>query len=237
MLHAAQGHVLNRIATAQQAHVPNPPLFRTVSKLYERGGLWEFYKGLRWNMMSSCGKAATRWTLTGSLYHGVELFVPRSLRNCWFWNDAVAVGVSAAVIETTFVLTPLESFRTLEMTTTSQDHRKAVGDSTRHRGLFRTITAGWDRVFFRQLTSWVAYLVGYDVVKSWVIGKNPQEASADKRPSATLPQKVAVGVGTACVASLFTTPLDMLRTQAQMAGSSSVGGSLSSQYVHVVTSE
>ena len=216
------GHVLNRIATAQQAQIPNAPFLATARQLVAAGGPRELYKGLRWNLLSSCCKAGTRWTLTASLYHAADTFVPPPLRSQWFWSDSVAVAVAAALVETTFVLTPLESLRTLEMTTSLSKHRQVVRDSINGRGLLKTLTAGWDRVFVRQLTSWVSYLVAYDQIKAVIIG-NPTPSSDPSKvvphtPSkpATFAQKAAVGIGTGAIACVFTTPLDMLRTQAQM---------------------
>ena len=211
------GHVFNRIATAQQAQIPHPSFAKTVKTLYSTGGIKEFYKGLRWNLLSSCAKAGTRWTLTSSLYHAVESYVPSDVRDNAFWSDAVAVGFSAAFVETTFVLTPMESFRTLEMTTALQKHKQAVSETSKKQGMIRTLLKGWDRVFVRQLTSWVTYLVAYDKVKTLVLG-NPDDNKP--RGQASLVQKAAVGVGTGAVACVLTTPLDMLRTQTQMEGAS-----------------
>ena len=50
--------------------------------------------------------------------------MPKPVRDYWCWSDAVAVGFTAALVETTFVLTPLESFRTLEMTTSLEKHKE-----------------------------------------------------------------------------------------------------------------
>ena len=213
------GHVFTRIATEQQARPPriqdctqsSRPMtsfhpLSTGRQLYVSGGLKELYLGLRWNVFSSCGKAVSRWSLTNLLYTGYDQHVPRYFQDNYPWITAPAIGFMAAFLETTFILCPLESMRTKEMTSSlAAEHAQAESSS-----LVGKLTRGWDRVFTRQLAAWISYLTAYDVIRNFAIS----HLKDDDAPT-PFHIKALVGIATGATSCCVTTPIDMLRTQVQ----------------------
>ena len=215
------GHVFTRIATEQQARPPGfqdatrssrpIPSFDPLStgrQLYVRGGFRELYLGLRWNVLSSCGKAVSRWSLANLLYTAYDEHVPRRFQDRYPWIAAPMIGFTAALFETTFILCPLESLRTREMTSALASTRAPVDSLS----LIGKLTRGWDRVFTRQVASWISYLTAYDVIKGILI---PAAKDGENAAPTPLEVKALVGIATGATTCCVTTPFDMLRTQVQ----------------------
>ena len=218
------GHVFTRIATEQQARPPVQDAAGTVRpttsfyplltgrRLYAHGGFNELYLGLRWNILSSCGKAVSRWSLVNVLYTAYHENVPTQVRKRYPWIAAPTIGFTAAFLETTFILCPLESMRTKAMTSAlaANPRMHARTDSL---SLVGKLTSGWDRVFTRQVVAWITYLTAYDAIKGIVISTTKD---GDNPAPTPLYIKAIIGVATGATSCCVTTPIDMLRTQVKI---------------------
>lgn len=196
------GHPLNRIATAQQASPGVGTFIKTIRYLHGMNGFREFYCGLRWNMASASCKGATRWGINNQLFSVFEQ-IPKNIQDQFKSIVPVSVGLSAAAIETTMYLCPLESLKTREMT---QGH-KHVWKVVKQEGpciFFR----GWNRLYYRQAISWGTYLCVYDALRARLLDYK------QGKPVTQL-EKTVMNAATGTIACLLTTPFDMLRTQIQ----------------------
>lgn len=186
------GHVLNRIATAQEANPELGSFGKTVLFLKKKGGLGEFYKGLRWNLVQGCYKGATRWGLNNMLFHYWERMLPNS------WIVPVAVALSSAFTEAT-VLCAFESLKTKEMT-----GARVTLDTVRNHRLMH----GWKPLFYRQALVGTNYLLVYDKARAVLL------AWKENKPVNTL-EKMGLSAFTGFTACLLNTPFDMWRAQRQ----------------------
>ena len=100
------GHVLNRIATEQQAHPERGGVLQTIKYLYGKNGVAEFYKGLNWNIAMGCCKGARRWGLNNALFEIFGKCVPKQIQEKHRWIIPTAVGIGGSAFETTVYLCP-----------------------------------------------------------------------------------------------------------------------------------
>jgi len=195
------GHILTRIATQQQAN-PQFTFMQSIKSIHSKGGIPEFYKGLRWNLLIGVMKGASRWGLNNSLYRfyttnfGNSSLVP------------VMVGVTGAAIETTLILCPFESLRTREMTTFWKEGKVNMWHTITKIDGVKIFFRGWDSILLRQVVTWVTYLVVYDQCRNIAL------KSKGSMPLTWI-DKILVGSATGFVACLLNTPFDMFKTQVQ----------------------
>eukprot|EP01130_Rhizamoeba_saxonica_P012000 TRINITY_DN5019_c0_g1_i1.p1 TRINITY_DN5019_c0_g1~~TRINITY_DN5019_c0_g1_i1.p1 ORF type:complete len:286 (+),score=28.87 TRINITY_DN5019_c0_g1_i1:31-888(+) len=193
------GHIATRVATEQQAN-PSYSVLKSIKNIYVKQGFLGYYQGLRWNIVMGFLKGASRWGLNNTLYNFFTPMFEKESRLV-----PVAVAVTGAFIETTLILCPFESLRTLDMTT-SPGIKLDLWDKIRQEKL-RVFFRGWNRIFFRQIVTWVTYLSVYDIIRQKIM-----KYRGDKINSY---DKVFVGMATGATASILNTPLDMLKTQIQ----------------------
>ncbi len=202
------GHVLDRIKVQQEAHPQCKTAKSALDAVLREDGWRGIYTGLRWNVSLSALKGAFGWSIHNFCNRTVTALYPQE--NALFPSlpFTILVGVSSAFIEASLILCPLERLKTVEMTYRSNTQLK-IGDLVR-RGGWRFIYRGWNQVMLRQSCSWLTYLIAYQQLRQPLLNYNAQQPLS-------LKQKVLLGSVTGSIVACLNAPLDLLKTQAQMA--------------------
>eukprot|EP00667_Euglena_gracilis_P018703 EG_transcript_19913 len=212
------GHILDRLKIEQQSNPRLQHLHAACSSILGRGGLPELYRGLQWNLAQGSLKSASRWTLNAGCFQGCEVALGSRFRKEHPSAFSAAVGCTAAFLDTTLMVCPLESLKVRDMTTHWVGGRSRMWWVLREEGL-GLLFRGWPRVFGKQVLSWCAYLVGYQQFKTLAEWYNQETVGGRTiRHPIPLHHKVAVASATGMLSTAIHTPMDMLKTQAQMAG-------------------
>lgn len=199
------GHILDRIKTHQQAH-PRTSGYKAMRTIYNLKGIPGFYTGIRWNLITHCGKAGFRWLAMKELDEFCYYALPKDLVKKYPALQKTALAISVSVIESSLLVCPAESFKTKEMTQANATSFK-VFQWIKHHG-FKTMYEGWDAVLFRQAISWSSFLVSYDIV-------NRSTLEYTGQLKLNLIQQFFVGAMAGAINVACTTPIDTVKTQMQ----------------------
>lgn len=197
------GHALDAIKTRQQTSACT--IFQASTSLYQKGGVREFYKGLRWNLALAPAKNACRWLLLDSLnkfYSGVlpkSLFDKVPVLQSLFVSATLAAGESIPICF-------LEKLKTWEMTNKGLSTPLQM---LKIEGLSKLMD-GWNVVYFKQLISWTSYLVAYQQINKWAVRHNGEQ-------SLSIGGEMLVGASAGAINVFVTSPLDTIKTQIQKA--------------------
>jgi hypothetical protein len=207
---ATFGHLLDRLRVEQEIS-PELSMKNALSGVWKKGKWEGLYRGFRWNIASSALKGGFGWSIFNLSNRGISIcFPPKDPKRPSFLFSTL-VGTSAAFIETSAILSPLERLKTVSMT----DHvRLKVLERVQKEGL-RFFYKGWTSVMVRQTGSWAAYLNVYQFLRQSLLTSNEDQPLS-------LQQKLILGGATGSLVATMTTPLDLLKTHAQKANTSSL---------------
>eukprot|EP01012_Entosiphon_sulcatum_P015810 TRINITY_DN2077_c0_g1_i1.p1 TRINITY_DN2077_c0_g1~~TRINITY_DN2077_c0_g1_i1.p1 ORF type:complete len:326 (+),score=30.83 TRINITY_DN2077_c0_g1_i1:47-979(+) len=215
------GHILDRIKTEQQCNPAASTVRSTAREIWRRGGLSDLYLGLRWNLLQGALKGSSRWGINNWCHAVVTAVTPEGLSKTHPSFFSGLVACTAAVTETTVLICPLESLKTLEMTI-----QRKPGTSASSLVLQRLqadgsalLFRGWARTLLKQTVSWFAYLVGYGKFKEIAENANTKLMPDGTHVLQPIPwhHKAMVGAATGMMSAAIHTPVEMLKTQAQKA--------------------
>ena len=145
------GHVLDRIKIEQQSNLSLRTFRQTTTSLVNKGGVRELYRGIHWNVVQGSLKAATRWGLNGACFKGCEALLGPQFRHTNPGAFSGLVGFSAAFLDTTLFVCPLESIKVRDMTS-GWKGRSHMLEVVKEEG-FGLLFRGWSRVFMKQVAS------------------------------------------------------------------------------------
>lgn len=199
------GHILDRIKTTQQAFPGRFSALGATKHIYNHNGLLGFYTGLRWNLLTHCGKAAFRWAVMSHMSEFWTKIIPHQIHTQYPSLQSTLLGLSVGIVEATFLVCPAELIKTKEMTN-SLAHFNFV-PYVRTVGLKRLFD-GVDVVILRQVMSWCSFLFAYEKTNQFALRWN------EGNKLNLIPQ-FGVGAAAGGINVLLTTPFDAIKTQVQ----------------------
>jgi Mitochondrial carrier protein len=202
------GHLLDRIKVQQEALPHLNTTQKAVKSLLETNtSSWSvMYRGLRWNMALGVLKGAFGWTIHNFCNRQATLILPQKNPLLPSMPFTALVGCTTAIVESTFILCPLDRLKTFEMTDKSQQKSNIV-DAIKKGGV-RFVYRGWNLMTLRQGISWVSYLETYQTLRKRMLKQEPTH-------SLSVAQKILLGCGTGSIAACLNAPVDLIKTQAQ----------------------
>lgn len=195
-------HPLDTLKTRMQAAPGEANLWQIAKRVVQLQGVRGFYSGFFPNAVRVMSKQAYRYPMM----FGFKRVYRQTLPAEWV---TLATAVTIANFET-FIICPLERMKVYLMT--AEHKEKGVAEFfKKHRGhVFQEMTRGLSAVYFRQMTSWVTFLVTDDKVRDW---ERERIQSGKLPPLSQLKVSVIVGV----INTVVILPLDGAKTRFQQA--------------------
>lgn len=202
-------HPLDVIKTHRQV---KPCYFAShiAREIYSESGIRGFYKGVTPNGLRVSIKQAYRFPLMLYMPSFFKRYLPGEVLEKYPTSPKVFTGFSIACLETG-VVGPLERMKVWLITKEKKQTLRSLFVSENGGSLTRTLGAGINAVFARQVVSWVSFLAANAKFAEWERQKYPDR----KQMSYFSLMKVGLEVGvvnTACVM-----PFDTAKTLLQKA--------------------
>lgn len=201
---ATFGHIFDRIKVQQQSNPNLPSIRATVQQMQKMGGIKEFYKGMEWSLLSAA-KGTSKWGGYTGFYQLYEKIFPVKMQEQYPSLVSASVGVSSALVNTTFVHCPLDNLKTRKMT--AQSSSETLKRALQNEGI-SFFFKGWKQTLMKQSLSASTHLTIFEKCKQ-------EMQKYNNGVPATLAQKILVTSATASLSCLLLTPFDMMKTQAQ----------------------
>ncbi len=198
------GHILDRIKVHCEKQGTTASIMKNARDIFAQGGVKAFYKGLRWNLFLSAFKGSHGWVINNLSNRFVSLFIKESERKSLLYPASVSLVTAA--IEGTFVITPVERMKTIEMT--SEKSVLSTLTYFKKHGL-PFFFVGLPSVVFRQSVTWTSYLCFYDRYKAMVENYKSFQCIS-------LVDKIGVAALTGASVCLVNSPIDFYKTHKQM---------------------
>lgn len=205
---ATLGHLIDRLMVQQQAFLENRSIRESFKSIYRVEGKKGFYKGFKWSVFSSAIKGAGGWTLLNTCNKGLNFVFPHKDTNNPSHQFNIILATTTAIAEATLLLCPFERLKVVEMTTLTRIRTLKIACDGGLKFFYR----GWSVMTVQKSLSWFSYLTFYQHHRRYLFNEG------DNRPL-TPKEKIALGFGTGCFIALFSTPLDLVKTQVQKHGS------------------
>lgn len=198
------GHLVDRLMVQQQAFPAIRSILESFRSIYHNEGKSGFYKGFRWNVLSSAAKGAGGWTILNTCSNGLSFIFPQKNSSDPSFQFNALLASNTAIIETTLLLGPFERLKIVEMTALERLQTLKMARDGGRKFIYR----GWSVMVVQKSLSWLSYLTFYQHHRRYFFN------GEDERSLSTS-QKMALGFGTGCFIASFSTPLDLLKTQLQ----------------------
>jgi hypothetical protein len=157
---------------------------------------------MRWNLITNSGKGAIRLCIFNACDRFYRTILPTEIYKDYPSLASTLVGFTTGLLETTFVLCPLENLKTREMTS-----QRSLATMLKEEGPGMLLN-GWKMIVIKQSLALMAYLFSYEKLKQFTIAYN------EGKP-VPMHHKMMLGAATGAIMSVFSTPFDLLKTQAQ----------------------
>ncbi len=113
------GQCLDRIKVEQEIRA-DLNIRDAIASIWKQGQWESFYRGLKWNLISSALKGSFGWSLHNlSNRFVMSIYAQKDPKHPSFYFS-VLVGAGVAFLETSLILCPLERLKTFEMTNHSK---------------------------------------------------------------------------------------------------------------------
>lgn len=195
------GHPCERVKTELQI---NQLALRATLRILYTGGVSEFYKGLRWNLIYQSGKSSIRWMSVPRVNRFYQLYLPEKIKQNYPVVKTALVATTQAIFETLLFSCPLDVLKIRNMTRPSTQ-KIHLCDLVKSEGLLVLWRGGLVH-FLKQEASWISYLVG------------AQQISRLFDESRTVAQDLAVNSLAGGVNVLMKAPFDAVKTRLQKSG-------------------
>ncbi|MBN9377725.1 MAG: hypothetical protein BGO14_11575 [Chlamydiales bacterium 38-26] len=199
------GQILDRIKVEKEARPQLRSIKEAFKHIWKQGEGKEFYKGFRANIALSILKGSTGWGIHHLCNRQILRIYPQKDKHFPTVGFTTLVGCMTGFIETSFILCPLERFKTYEMTSKGQALKnvRIISNS----GL-KFMYKGWTPLLLRQTVSWASYLVTYQKLR---------QAFLNRSSSLTMQEKITLSASTGAIVACINAPFDLLKTQLQQA--------------------
>ncbi len=202
------GHLLDRLKVEQEIH-PDLKVKNALMAVWKKGRWEALYRGFKWNIALSAFKGGFGWSIHNFSNSSMMIFYPQKDPKKPSFFFTTSVGVCTALLETSFILSPLERLKTVDMTTGNKKI-SSTKDIIINQGA-RFFFQGWSLICLRQSCSWIVYLNIYQQLRQKLQIYNAYQPSS-------LKQKIVLGGCTGGLAAIINAPLDLLKTRVQKAG-------------------
>ncbi len=209
-------HPFDVVKTRMQASQESVSAIETIKKVYNANGWRGFYTGAVPNGIRMMSKQVYRWPLQMELLSQFQDRIPVSTQKRFPTSVEFATGLSIASIETG-IICPLEHLKVV-LITNEEDKRKKLRKffAQHHGGTRNELYRAFSAAYFRQITSWVSFLVANKKFKTW-----EQERTKTKDLSFLSLMRVAFLVGGVNTAANL--PFDVIKSKMQQHKHSNMG--------------